>query len=837
MALPVLLWADDGARKNYDLAAGDAAETLPQFVRQSGEEIVYMVDRVRGVRTNAVRGEFSSHSALEQMLAGTELKAVADARSGAITVQRMTGEVPTQTKPRSAQSNDQLVVLSAFEVVEERSRGYQATNTTSATRLNTPIVDLSKNISVITRDLIDDMKVTEFNEALYLSASVSATSPYSGRVAVRGLENAAPKRNGLGNYGSDESITDTATMERIEVVKGPSSLLYGSSSPGGLVNYITKKPTSYRLNNIRMLVGSNKRLRTEIDSGGPVFNHENFSYRFVGAHENTDGPGRYNLSERGIVAGSVRWQLSPKTYMLVGAEYVSSKRTSIRPNNTTISLSKFGPSGIYDGDFEFNQGWLLTKFQRDEGVGPGISPFTKHDTFVTRYDVDVYHAFTDNLKAFVNYNWMQNKLIEVNSGGGYEGWAARPVDSPSFNEMTLTPELRWPNRIQNNITATLNYNLKRAWMELDIIGGMEYYKFDLEFSYHRLINSANWQKVNFLTLAGYDQVRFANTPATILQDIRDTNGTNWEQQFYYLREQAYHAPYLLLHGQFMDKRLRIIAGIRKDNIQINQLFFPMDRSTNDPFKLAAPAPTDSKSSATTPLLGVSITPLKNQRGFTVYSSFSKSLVANEIVNPDGSSLPPETGEGIEVGIKLDLNQRLSATLSWFKIDKKNLARIIQGTNPAFWEATGLQRSKGVDLDLFYAITPDWQLIASGAVIDAFYVTDNNPIFIGTQIGGVPEWSYSLWTKYGFSSGNLKGFHMGGGLVSKPSVLPFGAGGPLLRNPAYTRIDLIFGYNTKIAGCEWEFSLKVNNLTDKLYLEGQSGWGPARGYQMSAMVRF
>ena len=836
LALPVLLWADDGASKNYDLMAGDAADTLPQYVRQSGEEIVYMVDRVRGVRTNAVQGEFTSRAALEQMLAGTELKAVADARSGAITVQRMNGEVPNQTKPRSAQNNDQLVVLSAFEVTEERTRGYQATNTTSATRLNTPIVDLSKNISVITRDLIDDLKVTEFNEALYLSASVSATSPYSGRVAVRGLENAAPKRNGLGNYGSDESITDTATIERIEVVKGPSSLLYGSSSPGGLVNYITKKPTSYPINNVRMLVGSNKRLRTEVDSGGPVFNHEQFSYRFVGAHENTDGPGRHNLSERGVIAGSVRWQINPKTYLIFGAEYVSSKRTSLRPNNGTISLSTFGPSGIYDGDMQFNQGWLLTKFQRDEGVAPGSSPLTKHDTFVTRYDVDVYHEFSDNLRLAINYNWIENKLIEVNSGGGNEGWVTRPIDPPSRNEMTLTPELRWPNRIQSNVTAALNYNFKRDWVDLDVIGGFEYYEFDLEFSYHRLIDSAKWQKVNFLTLAGYDQARFANTPATILQDIRDTNGSNWQQQFYYLRKQSYNAPYLLLHGKFLDNQLRVIAGIREDNIQINQLFYPMDPA-NSPFGLLPPSPTDLKTSATTPMLGVSVTPLKHQRGFTIYGSFSQSLLANEIVNPDGSTLPPETGEGLELGIKLDLNQRLSATLSWFTIDKKNLSRIILGTNPAFWEPTGLQRSRGVDLDLFYAVTPDWQLIASSALIDATYISDNNPIFIGTQIGSVPKWSHSLWTKYGFSDGNLKGFSVGGGIVSKPSVLPYGVGAPLLRNPAYTRLDLMFGYNTKIAGREWEFSLKVNNLTDKLYLEGLSGWGPARNFLASVMVRF
>lgn len=829
--LAVFAHAAEPAKRFIDVPAGQASDTLKQAAQQAGIEIMYSAETVRDVRTNPVRGEFTPREAIDRLLAGTTLYVVADDKSGAMSVRRVISVDDAKGKSQTEAPEKDPVVLSSFEVSESRATGYQATNTASATRLNTPIVDLSKNISVITRDLLDDLKVTEFNEALYLSASVSSTSPYSGRVAVRGLENAAPKRNGLGNYGSDESITDTVTMERMEVVKGPSSLLYGSSSPGGLVNYITKKPVSYRINSLRLMLGSNRRLRTEVDSGGPITTSKNLNYRFVAAHETSDGPGTYNESERGVVAGSVRWHISPKTYVMVGIEYVSSKRTSIRPNNGAINLSTFGPGGV-----ELNQGWLMDKFQRDEGVPPGAGPLTKHDTFVTRYDVDVYHAFTDNLKAFVNYNWLENKLVEVNSGGGNEGWVQRPIDPPGPNEMLLTPELRWPNRLQHSVNASLNYNFKRDWVDLDVIGGWEYYQFDLEFSYHRLINAANYQKVNFRSLAGYAQSNFANTPEAILEDIRASNGTNWQQQFYYLRKQSYNAPYLLLHGQFLDKQLRIITGIRKDNIKINQLFYPMDPA-NTPFGLLPPAPTDSSSSATTPLLGVSITPFKQHRGFTIYGSFSKSLVANEIVNPDGSSLPPETGEGLEAGLKLDLNQKLSATLSWFTIDKKNLARIIPGTNPAFWEATGLQRSRGVDLDLFYAITPDWQLLASGALIDAFYVTDANPAYVGTQIGSVPKWSYSLWTKRSFSGGPLRGFNIGGGIVSKPAVLTYGAGYPLLRNPAYTRLDLIFGYNAKIANHDLEFSLKVNNLTDELYLEGQSGWGPARSYQTSVTVRF
>ncbi|GIL14580.1 MAG: hypothetical protein BroJett038_33000 [Chloroflexota bacterium] len=834
LAAPALLWADATPRKDFDLAAGDAADTLPQYVRQSGEEVVYLVDRVRGVRTNPVRGTLSASEALQAMLEGTELRQVRDERSGAITIQRVRGANP-EPEQRTAPTSDQVVVLSAFEIVEDRVRGYQATNTTSATRLNTPIVDLSKNISVITRDLIDDMQVTEFNEALYLSSSVSYTSPYSGRVAIRGFENAAPKRNGLGNYGSDESITDTATMERIEVVKGPSSLLYGSSSPGGLVNYVTKKPVSYRINNLRLMVGSNQKLRTELDLGGTVFERKDLTYRFVAAHETSDGPGLYNLSERGVVAGSMRWHFGPKTYLMVGGEYMSSKRTLPRPYGDGYHMARFGPSGIFDGDYVFNTAKLINKFQRDDGVHAGAGPRNHHDTFVTRYDVDFSHTFANDLNVFVNYNWMQNKLQEINTNGQNEGWVTRPVDPPSYNEQAMPLGFRWPNRIQHNLTAALNYTIKRDSFETQIVAGMEFYKFDLEFANYSMADSSLWPKVNFVTLAGYATQNWANTPRSILQNIADTNGTQWQQHFYYTRQQTYDAPYLLFHNYLLDRRLRVLAGIRRDKINIQQLFYPMDPAKR-PFGLLPPTPTDSDASATTPLLGLSFTPLKDQPGFTIYSSFSRSLLANEIVNPDGSSLPPETGEGLEVGLKFDITRRFSGTLSWFHIEKQNLARLVLNSNPAFWETTGLQRSKGVDLDVFYAITPDWQVLFSGVVLDTTYVSDDNPAYIGQRLPGVPKWSYSLWSKYTFSSGSLSGFSFGGGLVSKPEILPWGQQAPNLKNPAYERIDLLFGYSTKIGGKECEFGVKINNLTDKLFFDGLA-WGPARSYLLTASVHF
>lgn len=829
------LIAADATPRMFDLPAGDAVDTLKQAAQQAGFEIMFPAESVRGVRTNPVRGTFSAREAIDRMIAGTDLYVVEDQQSGALSVRRVAADSSPPSPPGpGGRSSDTPVILSAFEVEESRQRGYQATSTSSATRLNTPIVELSKNIQILTRDLLDDLKVTELNEAMYLSASVSQTSQYSGRLAVRGFENATAKRNGLGNYGADETITDTATIERIEIVKGPSSLLYGSSSPGGVVNYETKKPLSYHQDSIRTIVGSWDKYRVEIDSGGPLIGEGKLlNYRLVAAYEDTQSYGANDESERGLVAGTLRWFLTPNTYLLIGGEINRSRRTSIRPGVYPISATTFNPDGTRTYN---NVGYILTKESR-RWTSVFTTPQNKHDSDVNRLDLDLSHKFTDDLNLFVHYNYIDNQLVEAYGISGNDGYDyGLPVTAPNYparDELLLPVSFRNPHRKSHNGTVTLNYDFKTDWMQSQVIAGWEYYSFDLLQGDYQL-KSDFWPVVNFRTGAGYNELNFANTYEGVIDGV----GKNqWSILNRYNRTQEYNAPYLLLHNYFFDRRLRVIAGVRRDDITIKQTFRAGAGTTADPFAMANPTFTNSKASATTPMIGASVSPFKNQPGLALYANYSESLVANEIVNPDGSTLPPENGNGLEAGIKLDLTNKLSATLSWFTIDKTNLARGVPNTVPQEWVASGLQRSKGVDLDVFYAVTPDWQIMASGSVLNARFVNDGDANLVGTRIGAVPRWAWSIWNKYTFSSGPLKGFNIGGGAVSHAEMLFENANYPALIAPEFVRFDLLVGYTMEISDHEWEFSVKVNNLTDKVYLIGKSGYGEPRGLLTTVTVRF
>ncbi len=836
--------AAEETKRNYDLPADEAATVFREFSAISGKDILFAADVVRGVRTKAVRGEYSPMEVLTRMLAGTGLRAQQDEQTGAISVRRELPPAPVkepkavrpEARPIPKVVKDDPVVLSSFEVMENRARGYQATNTASATRLNTPIVELPKSIQVITRDMIDDLKTTEINDTLYYTSGVQFTSQYSGRVAVRGFENAAVKRNGLGNYGSDESITDTATIERIEIVKGPSSLLYGSSSPGGVVNYETKKPLSYRQDSVRVNAGSWDKYRVELDSGGPLIGDgQRVNYRLVAAYEKAGSFGANDTSERGLIAGTVRWHLSPNTYLLAGVDYNRSDRSNIRPGVVyPISLSTFHP----DGTRTYNDvGFIITKEAR-QWTSVFASPRNRHNSEVWRYDLDFSHKFTDDLNVFVHYNFIDNHLLGeaygISGNDGYaHGLAPTVSNYPAPGELLLATAFRNPRRKSHNGTVTLNYNFKRDWFESQVIAGWEFYTFALNQGDYQL-KPEFWPLVNYRTGAGYEALNFANTYAGVMQGV--ANG-QWNILSRYHRTQRYDAPYVLLHNYFLDRRLRVVAGFRRDAIKIKQAFRLGAGTTADPFALAPPTYTDADTSATTPMLGVSYSPLARQRGFAVYANYSESLVANEIVNPDGSTLPPENGEGFEAGMKFDLDNRLSGTLSWFTIEKTNLARLIPNTLPQQWEASGLQRSRGVDMDVFYAATPEWQIMANATFLDAFYVNDSDASLIGTRIGAVPRWAWAVWNKYTFSSGPLKGFNFGGGVIARGSIFVYGENYPKMTAPAYQRLDLLIGYTARLGAQEWDFSVKFNNVTDELYLDGARGFGEPRSVQTSVTLHF
>lgn len=269
--------AGESARKSYDIAAGDAVSTLKSFADESGRQVLFLVDAVRGVTTNPVRGEYTVREALTRLVADTGLVVAEDAKSGALMVNRLaaresppsqpkpkTQAIPMKTRslftalsswlalgtpaivPASAQPAADATKLAPFEVKSDRDYGYRATNSMTATRSAAAIIDTPVNIAVITEDFFKDIGANFLNDGLKYVSSVSTTTlGNNGRIGgsgdgtkIRGFDIPFALRNGF-RRNRNVSIRN---IERVEVAKGPVSMLFGQTAPGGLINYITKKP-------------------------------------------------------------------------------------------------------------------------------------------------------------------------------------------------------------------------------------------------------------------------------------------------------------------------------------------------------------------------------------------------------------------------------------------------------------------------------------------------------------------------------------------------------------------------------------------------------------------
>jgi outer membrane receptor protein involved in Fe transport len=228
VAIALAARAAEELRRRYDLPAGDAARMLRQFAEVSGREVLFAAEVVRGVRTAPVRGEFTALEALQRLLAGTNLHAIPEERSGAIAVRRIPDSKParpstdpppettktdqsklSETPPvknrnlfslknrnlfsflagwlaagpaagaqtASAPPKEEAVQLSPFTVNAGRDTGYQATSTLAGTRLNTPIKDIGASISVYTKDFLNDIGATNSNDLLIYATGMDAAGP------------------------------------------------------------------------------------------------------------------------------------------------------------------------------------------------------------------------------------------------------------------------------------------------------------------------------------------------------------------------------------------------------------------------------------------------------------------------------------------------------------------------------------------------------------------------------------------------------------------------------------------------------------------------------------
>lgn len=543
--------------------------------------------------------------------------------------------------------------------------GYRARRSATATRTDTALRDTPQAVQVVPRDVLVDQQDIRLSDALQNVSSVQPGGTIQGRsdtFIIRGFRTQTYAIDGvlLNQAGNFSAVTrDLADVERIEVLKGPASVLYGRGDPGGLINIVTRQPTRAPSGDINLQAGSFGFRRVQGSVSGAIEGVEGLAARlsFAGQSDPTfrNFGGRDN--SRTFVAPAFAWTPAPDTRVTFLGEFT-------RVDNQ------------YDEGLVARNGRVpLDNVARYYGA-----PFSRYNGDASFGLLKVEHDLNANitLREVLNAQW-----------GGFNALASRATGLTDGN----TTVTRRETGVYSTYASVDSQTEIVAKFDLlgfrhTVLAGVEYTN-----GYRRAYTtqSATYPSVNFL----------APLPGPTIVGL----------QFQSDLKQKNALAGLYAQDQIdLGLGLQLLVGVRYDTG--TQYYFsrvPTSRTI----------PPDQELSGTSPRVGLIYRPAEP---LTLYASYATSFKPQTDNVYNAGNPRPETGELYEIGSRLDLNPDLTLSTAAFRIIRNNVAAA-DPVNTGFSVITGQQRSEGVEADLAGQVLPGWKVIGGISVLDARITRD------------------------------------------------------------------------------------------------------------------
>ncbi|WP_166676613.1 TonB-dependent siderophore receptor [Paraburkholderia caballeronis] len=584
--------------------------------------------------------------------------------------------------------------------------GYVAHNSVAATKTDTPILETPQSISVITRDQMDDYGVTtSVNEAFRYTAGVvtdinGADTKLDSTTNVRGVGR-TEYLNGLplviGTFVAP--AFDPYMLDRIEVVKGPASVLYGQLAPGGIINYVTKQPTDTPLHEVFMQVGNWGHVGGGFDFSGPLDADHRWLYRLTAVGVDTGTQVDHTKDNRVEIAPSITWRPDSATKLTLMADYRRDPNMGFwnkLPAQGTLLPNPAGqiPYNFYSGDLGFN-----TTESNQASVG---------------YQFE--HAFNDNVTVRQNARFM------------HTGFVFHSVQGDSLDGTTLVRDKF----------------LDESWENSFTLDNQAQVKFDTGPVKHTVLVGLDFQH----TVA-------RDTEADAYVQSQDIFNPNYSMALppytpgdYYIRNsQSLNQIGVYAQDQINFGHWYATLGARRDYVS----------STTDDF-LGMTSTSQSNHSFT--WRGGLL--YRFDSGIAPYFSYSTSFQPTIGTNAYGQPFVPTTGKQYEVGVKFEpRNVNMMVTASLFDIRQQNVLTQ-DPSNPNNSIQTGEVRSRGAELEAHANLTEDFGIIAAYTYTHAV-VTKSNNGDVGNRIFAIPLNAIAVWGEYDFHRGPLAGLGAGLGV--------------------------------------------------------------------------
>ena len=650
-----------------------------------------------------------------------------------------------QEKP-AAQQDDPIELV----VTGERD-GYRVLNVTAGTRTDTPLRDIPQSIQIIPQEVLRDQRA-DVSSALRNTPSVRNAAPSSfgsPRVQVRGFFS-SPTLDGFVSRvpnGADIAIgSDLTGIERIEVLQGPNSVLFGSTSPGGTVNFVTKQPLRESYYFAEATVGSLSSYRGEVDLSGPLDAERRVLYRLNTSYGEQGFRPDSSQSKNFVIAPAISFALGKNTNLSIEGVY-----KDLLIENGTNGLPASG-----------------TILPNPNGKVPLSRNLTQNteDVTQTRISYKLEHKF--------NENWSLSNAFR---------YGATDFDYFGRFAGALEPDNRTlPTRFDEGLDQYRDYR-----MATNVVG-----KFSTGSIKHQLLLGVDLgrQDSRFTftekEAAAIDLFNpiFGQAPGAIT--FEDRSNTVIDELGILVQNQLTITDNLKL---LLSGRFDTFNQINRDNI--------------------ANTETSQSGNAFSPRFGIVYQPISP---ISLYANYSQSFEPVIGRSRDGSNFKPTRGTQYEIGVKADLNDRLSTTLALYDITRSNV-QTEDPVNRRFRVQTGEQRSQGVELSLAGEILPGWNIFASYAYNDARTTRDNNFTIVGKRLSRTSPHAASLWTTYEIQRGGLQGLGFGLGLFYVGERA--GDNANTFEVPSYLTTDAAIFYKRD----RLRAAINIKNLFNVEYFEG------------------
>jgi iron complex outermembrane receptor protein len=617
-------------------------------------------------------------------------------------------------------------------------QGYVASRSATGTKTDTPLVETPQSITVVGAEQIEILKAQNINDAIAYSVGAMRL-PYSERIGdeilLRGFSIPTTLRDGtryqVNRFDGQQEVYG---LERIEVLKGAASILYGSAEPGGIVNTVSKRPTTEALHELNVELGSFSRKQVSGDFAGALSEDGAWSYRLTGLKRDGDTFIDHITDNRTYIAPALKWQISPATSVTLLSEYQRDR------------------SG-YGGDGLPLAGTVL----------PNVNGRLPRSTFIgepgyDRYNIKRYsfgyileHAFNDKLK-------LRHSLRRYHMD---QDWSAIGVSDFGADQRTVqrTGQDRVEESSRVSSDTTLQYDWQAGGVSHKTLVGVDYADSDWDSGRYRR------------TAAALDL--YAPVYGGALGPAVPRNG--WRSD---VRQLGLYAQDQM---KFADKWVLLLGG-RHDRVRQTECsyFVPTNCYTDN-----------QRTKASTGRAGLVYLA---DNGLAPFVSFSQSFAPVTGVDRLGNRFDPTRGEQFEAGVRYQpAGGAMMLSAATYQLTQTN----VLSTDPAniqYQLQRGEVRSRGVELEAKGRVGRNAQIIAAYTYTDARTTKASalNPEQVGRRSESVPYNQLSLWGDYSFGDAGLPGLKIGLGARYVGETVSIWQQTPA---PDFTLADLMVSYST------------------------------------------